>query len=166
MLFQEDTLLPWMPGQGQRLALQQFQRRHGVKSKGSGETVTQLLEMVGLSSVLDLYPYQLSGGMKRRLAVVAAVASLPQLLLLDEPFSALDEPTRISIHGEVYSVIRRYGIGSILVTHDIAEAICLSDRVLVLSKSLSGRQRVHRRLWCRAGHDGAQKFAGISRIVR
>jgi NitT/TauT family transport system ATP-binding protein len=137
MLFQEDTLLPWMRVKDNASLFDKFQRRHGVKSKGSGETVTQLLQMVGLDSVLDLYPYQLSGGMKRRLAVVAAVASLPQLLLLDEPFSALDEPTRISIHGEVYSVLRRYGIGSILVTHDIAEAICLSDRVLVLSKTPS-----------------------------
>jgi ABC-type nitrate/sulfonate/bicarbonate transport system ATPase subunit len=139
MLFQEDTLLPWMRVKDNASLFNKFQRRHGGKSKGKtpADTVAELLQMVGLNTVLDLYPYQLSGGMKRRLAVVAAVASLPQLLLLDEPFSALDEPTRIAIHGEVYSVLRRYGIGSILVTHDIAEAISLSDRVLVLSKSPS-----------------------------
>jgi NitT/TauT family transport system ATP-binding protein len=137
MLFQENTLLPWMKVKDNASLYNKFQRRRGVKNKDSFDTVLQLLKMVGLDSDLDLYPYQLSGGMKRRLAVVAAVASLPQLLLLDEPFSALDEPTRIAIHGEVYEVIRRYQIGSILVTHDIAEAICLADRVIVLSKSPS-----------------------------
>jgi ABC-type nitrate/sulfonate/bicarbonate transport system ATPase subunit len=71
--------------------------------------------------------------MKRRVAMLKAVAPHPELLLLDEPFSALDEPSRVSIHKEIYMLLRRMEISAVLVTHDLGEAISLSDRILLLS---------------------------------
>lgn len=130
MVFQEDTLLPWLRV---RDNAELFTKFRGSQREDKART-DDLLSMVGLSQFARHYPYQLSGGMKRRLAVVTAVASLPSLLLLDEPFSALDEPTRVAVHGEVYALIRKSYIGTILVTHDLAEALCLSDRVLLMSR--------------------------------
>jgi NitT/TauT family transport system ATP-binding protein len=93
-----------------------------------------MLEMVGLSTYAHMYPYQLSGGMRRRLACVAAMAPLPGLLLLDEPFSAVDEPTRVQIHQDVLTMFREFGMTVVLATHDLAEAVTLSDRVIILSR--------------------------------
>ena len=130
MVFQEDTLLPWLRVRDNAALVTKFQRS---RRNEKNALVDSLLAMVGLKEFARSYPYQLSGGMKRRLAVVVAVATLPQMLLFDEPFSALDEPTRISVHAEVYALLRRFSIGTILVTHDLAEALCLSDRILLLS---------------------------------
>jgi ABC-type nitrate/sulfonate/bicarbonate transport system ATPase subunit len=95
--------------------------------------VNELLVMVGLERFADAYPYQLSGGMRRRVAFLAGVAPDPQLLLLDEPFSSVDEPSRVEIHQQVHEVIRKQHTTTILVTHDLAEAVTLSDRVVILS---------------------------------
>jgi ABC-type nitrate/sulfonate/bicarbonate transport system ATPase subunit len=94
----------------------------------------ELIKLAGLDGFEGLYPYQLSGGMRRRTAFLSSVAPFPRVLLLDEPFSALDEPTRIGLHQDVFDIVRRYAITVILVTHDIAEAISLSDEIVLLSK--------------------------------
>jgi NitT/TauT family transport system ATP-binding protein len=132
MLFQQDTLLPWMNvrdnvGLYFRLHRKQFSREE------VSERVSRLLEMVGLSEFAGAYPKHLSGGMRRRVALLAAVAPWPQVLLLDEPFSAVDEPTRIGIHEDVLAIVRELRIATILVTHDLAEAITVADRVALLS---------------------------------
>jgi NitT/TauT family transport system ATP-binding protein len=136
MVFQEDTLLPWLRVQDNAELFTKFQgtKFRGFRRKGVSARTDELLSMVGLSQFARHYPYQLSGGMKRRLALVTAVASLPTVLLLDEPFSALDEPTRVAIHAEVYHVVRSSNVATILVTHDLAEALCLSDRILLMSQ--------------------------------
>jgi NitT/TauT family transport system ATP-binding protein len=131
MLFQEDTLVPWMKVAGN--AGLYFKFNKGYSREDMRDRVDELLEMVGLESYRDFYPSQLSGGMRRRAALVAAVAPHPRVLLLDEPFSALDEPTRVSVHRDVLRLIRALDITCCLVTHDLAEAITLCDRVLVLS---------------------------------
>ena len=131
MVFQEDTLLPWLRVRDNAALVTRFNPSQKPQREA---LVDELLSMVGLHDFARSYPYQLSGGMKRRLAVVVAVAALPQLLLLDEPFSALDEPTRISVHQEVYRLLRRFGMSAVLVTHDLAEALCLADRVVLLSR--------------------------------
>jgi NitT/TauT family transport system ATP-binding protein len=134
MVFQEDTLLPWLKiAENVRL----YSRFRGERASRSRQRVMELLEMVGLEKFANAYPSQLSGGMRRRVAVLTAVAPLPCLLLLDEPFSALDEPTRIAVHQDVYGLIRRFGITAVLVTHDLGEAVSLSDRILLLSKGPS-----------------------------
>ncbi|NBJ92112.1 ABC transporter ATP-binding protein [Parablautia muri] len=94
----------------------------------------KLLEDYGLSKFKDKKPSELSGGMKQRAALIRTMVMEPGLLLLDEPFSALDYQTRLSVSADIGKIIRASGITAILITHDLSEAISLSDRVLVLSK--------------------------------
>lgn len=131
LLFQKDTLLPWKTVAGNVGSGLRYRR---MSRKERRERVYSLLEMVGMRDAADLYPYQLSGGMKRRTAFLGAVAPMPAVLALDEPFMSLDEPTRINVHREVLDIVRKVGMSVILVTHDIAEAVSLSDRVYVLTK--------------------------------
>jgi NitT/TauT family transport system ATP-binding protein len=132
LVFQEDTLLPWLTA---RANAGLFFRFHpGTITKAALRSrVDELLAMVGLEQFADAYPGQLSGGMRRRLAFLAGVAPNPQLLLLDEPFSSVDEPSRVQIHAEVRKVIEKWEMTTLLVTHDLAEAISLADRVVILS---------------------------------
>jgi ABC-type nitrate/sulfonate/bicarbonate transport system ATPase subunit len=136
MVFQEDTVLPWRRVRDNVGLYLRFKHGRGWKrQKELADRVDRLLTMVGLGAFADYYPSKLSGGMKRRVAVLTAVAPMPGLLLLDEPFSALDEPTRISVHGDIYRLVREYGVSTILVTHDLGEAITMSDRVVLLSRA-------------------------------
>ncbi|WP_375481077.1 ABC transporter ATP-binding protein [uncultured Jatrophihabitans sp.] len=131
MVFQDDTLLPWLRVRD-NVAL--HHRFNGTRRrKDTHEQVNNLLGMVGLSDKAHVYPSQLSGGMRRRVAVLTALAANPELLLLDEPFSALDEPTRVSVHRDLYRLVKDTGASVVLVTHDLGEAISLSDRVVMLS---------------------------------
>jgi NitT/TauT family transport system ATP-binding protein len=131
MVFQEDTLLPWLKVRQNVELSFRFQRKGGTEVR---EHVNRLLQLVGLEEFGDYFPLKLSGGMKRRVAVLTAIAPLPEILLLDEPFSALDEPTRIAVHDDLHQLIRNFGISALLVTHDLGEAITLADRVLLLSR--------------------------------
>lgn len=132
MVFQEDTLLPWLTV---RKNVGIYHSLHpGLLDKAELEDrVNRLLEMVGLERFADAYPRELSGGMKRRVAFLAAIAARPHLLLLDEPFSSVDEPTRVEIHQQVRNILDEFEITTILVTHDLAEAISLMDTVAILS---------------------------------
>jgi ABC-type nitrate/sulfonate/bicarbonate transport system ATPase subunit len=145
MVFQKDTLMPWLTAAENVRLFARF-KKHGLRRRfwhyGSGKAaaraeldrrVQELLELVGLGDRGDAYPYQLSGGMRRRLAFLSAIAANPQVLLLDEPFSSVDEPTRIGIHQDVLRISRMMGMTAVLVTHDLAEAITLSDRIVVLT---------------------------------
>lgn len=96
--------------------------------------VEQLLYDYGLEQFRDKRPGELSGGMKQRAALIRTLALDPQLLLLDEPFSALDYQTRLSVSADICKLIRRTGKTMLLITHDLSEAISLADRVIVLSK--------------------------------
>jgi NitT/TauT family transport system ATP-binding protein len=133
MVFQEDTLLPWLRVRDNVLLYHRF--RGTRRSAEAKQDVARLLQMVGLTDSARMYPSQLSGGMRRRVAVLTALCAMPQLLLLDEPFSALDEPTRVDIHCDLYALVRTFGSTVVLVTHDLAEAISLSDRVVLLSRA-------------------------------
>jgi NitT/TauT family transport system ATP-binding protein len=130
MVFQNNTLLPWLTA-AENVAL--FYRFHRAPKKEVAERVQELLEMVGLRDFADSYPYELSGGMRRRIAFLAAICPRPATLLLDEPFSALDEPTRVAIHADVLRLIKDLSSTVILVTHDLAEAITLCDEIYILS---------------------------------
>ena len=95
--------------------------------------VDTLLEKYGLSAFADRYPRELSGGMKQRAALIRTLAYGPELLLLDEPFSALDAQTRLAVTDDVWHIIRNENKTAVLVTHDISEAVSSADRILVLS---------------------------------
>jgi NitT/TauT family transport system ATP-binding protein len=130
-MLQQDHLFEW------RTILQNVMlglEIHVKVSKESKEKVMHLLDTYGLADFRNHYPQQLSGGMRQRVALIRTLAIDPEVLLLDEPFSALDYQTRLALSDEVTNIIRREGKTALLVTHDISEAISMSDRVLVMSK--------------------------------
>jgi NitT/TauT family transport system ATP-binding protein len=134
MMFQNDTLLPWLTvRQNVGLHYRLSAKRNRPSPAEQRDRIESLITLAGLTGAEDRFPYQLSGGMRRRTAFLAAVTPRPRTLLLDEPFSALDEPTRIAIHQDVHDVIKQQRITTLLITHDLAEAISLSDQVLVLT---------------------------------
>lgn len=106
--------------------------------------VRELLERYGLADFAQKRPSQLSGGMRQRCALIRTLAAQPKVLLLDEPFSALDYQTRLTVSADIYRIIRQEGKTALLVTHDISEAISLSDRVVVLSHRPAVVKSIHR----------------------
>jgi NitT/TauT family transport system ATP-binding protein len=142
MVFQKDTLLPWLTVTDNVNLFFALNRKHRA---GAAAIADELLEMVGLQAFRRAYPYQLSGGMRRRAAFVVAMVARPRLLLLDEPFSSLDEPTRVAIHQDVFDVVRRLGTSVVLVTHDLAEAATLCDEIVILTDrpgTVAGRHAI------------------------
>lgn len=129
MLFQEHRLFPWLTVR-QNVALGAF--HCGLAPAAVDALVRELLERVGLAHAADLFPSQLSGGMAQRASIARTLAGQPRLLLLDEPFSALDAFNRLALQLELERLWQRTGITMILVSHDIEEAAYLSDRIVVL----------------------------------
>lgn len=130
-MLQSDSLFPW------RTILENCLIGLEIKNCLSDNTkarVIELLETYGLGDFIDKYPSSLSGGMKQRVALIRTLATNPDILLLDEPFSALDYQTRLALSDDVYKIIKNEGKTVIMVTHDLAEAISLSDRIVVLTK--------------------------------
>jgi NitT/TauT family transport system ATP-binding protein len=128
VVFQEDALFPWLT------ALDNV--RFGPCVRGRRESADkwkELLKTVGLEGFDDYYPAQLSGGMRQRVAVARALANEPAVLLMDEPFGALDALTRTQMHEWLLELWRRFRFTVVFVTHDIDEAILLSDRVGVMA---------------------------------
>lgn len=116
---------------------------HGKLNKKSLLEVENMLDKYGLSGFKNYYPHQLSGGMRQRVALIRTLAVNPKLLLLDEPFSALDYQTRLAVSDEIYCIIKKEGKTAIMVTHDIAEAVSLADRIIVLTKRPASIKKVH-----------------------
>ena len=106
----------------------------GNLNKQSEAYVDSLLDTYGLSDFKNSYPASLSGGMRQRVALIRTLALNPDILLLDEPFSALDYQTRLAVSDDVYKIIKKEDKSAIMVTHDLAEAISMADKVIVLSK--------------------------------
>lgn len=132
-IFQEDALLPWRTV-GANLAL--AKEIGGIQKELFERRQTELLTSFHLEdTILNKYPTQLSGGMKQRVSIIQTLLFNPSLLLLDEPFSALDFYTKLSLEKEFYALVRNRNITVLLVTHDIEEAIALSDRIILLSQS-------------------------------
>ena len=113
-----------------------------TKNDESVSYVKELLNKYKLEGFEKYYPSQLSGGMRQRVALIRTLATKPELLLLDEPFSALDYQTRLDVCDDVYSIIRQEKKTAILVTHDITEAISLSDKIIVLSERPSKVRKI------------------------
>lgn len=131
MVFQQDTLLPWLTVSENVGIYHRYHRGHDPKRVKA--EVAELLKLADIYQFADAYPYQLSGGMRRRAVFLAAVAAKPRLLLLDEPFSSVDEPTRVVIHQKVLEIVHQLEMTTVLVTHDLAEAISLADSVSIFS---------------------------------
>lgn len=116
---------------------------HGKLTAENKDFACRLLKKYGLWDFRNHYPQQLSGGMRQRAALIRTLATQPQLLLLDEPFSALDFQTRLAVCDDVYSIIKEENKTALLVTHDISEAISMADTVFVLTKRPAKVLAVH-----------------------
>lgn len=129
MVFQSYTLFPWLSVLGN--VMFGLEMAGQPKSEAAREA-RQWLNVVGLESYADFYPHQLSGGMKQRVAIARALAIRPRVLLMDEPFSALDARTRARMQAYLIEIWRKIDITVVFITHDLDEAVLLADRVLVM----------------------------------
>jgi NitT/TauT family transport system ATP-binding protein len=132
MVFQHYTLFPWLTVQRNVM--------FGLLMNGYGERraqreASQWIDMVGLSSFEEHYPHQLSGGMKQRVAIARALANQPRILLMDEPFGALDAQTRAQMQSYLLQIWQNVNVTVVFVTHDLDEAVYLADRIVVLSRN-------------------------------
>ena len=129
-IFQDATLLPWHTAQ---LNVELPLRLRGVGAAARAAKATEMLALVGLDKVRGYYPRQLSGGMKMRVSIARALTLAPQLLLLDEPFGALDEMTRNRLNEELLALRAQSPFTAMFVTHSVAEAVFLSNRIVVMA---------------------------------
>lgn len=132
MVFQQYSLFPWKTVReniafGPKIA--------GHSDKECSSIANTFLSMVGLTRIADKYPGQLSGGMQQRVGIARALANYPKVLLMDEPFGALDAQTRLVMQESLLKIWAEFGITVMFVTHDIDEAVFLADRILVMSAS-------------------------------
>lgn len=130
-MFQKDHLFNWRTVWKNLLIGLEIKKDHNVEKK---EKIKELLKKYGLIDFINNYPQELSGGMRQRIALIRTLATSPEVLLLDEPFSALDYQTRINVSDDIFQMIKDSRVCAILVTHDISEAIAMADRIVVLSK--------------------------------
>jgi NitT/TauT family transport system ATP-binding protein len=129
-IFQDATLLPWLTAQkNAELPL----RLRGVPAAERRAKAREMLSLVGLEQVREYFPRQLSGGMKMRVSIARALTLAPQLLLLDEPFGALDAMTRHRLNEELLALRERSRFTAMFVTHSVTEAVFLSNRIIVMS---------------------------------
>ncbi len=130
-MLQQDGLFPW------RTILENcllgLEIEHTLTEENK-KYVLHLLETYGLKDFIHRYPSSLSGGMRQRVALIRTLATKPDLVLLDEPFSALDAQTRLAVSDDVWNIIKKEHKSAIMVTHDIMEAVSMSDKVILLSK--------------------------------
>ena len=140
-MLQKDCLLEWRTiWSNVMLGLE----LKGIKTDESKKYVEKLLKKYNLYDFKDKYPQELSGGMRQRVALIRTLAINPKILLLDEAFSALDYQTRIMVTNDIYNILRKEKITALIVTHDISEAISMSDRVFVLSKRPGTIKDIHK----------------------
>lgn len=137
----KDNLLEWRTIYKNVLLGLEIQKSLTEENK---EYVNKLLKKYGLYEFKDKYPNQLSGGMRQRVALIRTLAIRPKVLLLDEAFSALDYQTRLMVTEDIYKILKQENITTIMVTHDISEAISMSDRVIVLSNRPATVKTIYR----------------------
>lgn len=129
-MFQKDALLPW------RNIFSNICLGLEIKKKKTNESIeyaNELIKKYKLNDFINNFPNQISGGMKQRVALIRTLVLKPDLLLLDEPFSALDAQTKIAVQNDVYNIIKQEKKSALIVTHDIGEAIALADKIIILS---------------------------------
>lgn len=140
-MLQKDCLLEWRNIYNNTMLGLEIKGKSNEEGK---KHVESLLKKYNLYDFKDKYPSELSGGMRQRAALIRTLAVRPSILLLDEAFSALDYQTRIMVTNDIYSILRKENITTLIVTHDISEAISMSDRVLVLTKRPGTVKDIHK----------------------
>ena len=139
-MLQKDCLLEWRNIFSNTLFGLEVKN---IKNKENMKYAEKLLKKYNLYEFKNKYPSELSGGMRQRVALIRTLAVKPKILLLDEAFSALDYQTRIMVTNDIYNILRKENITALIVTHDISEAISMSDRVIVLSKRPGKVKNIH-----------------------
>ena len=140
-MLQKDSLLEWNTIYKNVMFGLEIEK---TKSTENTKYVESLLKKYNLYEFKDKYPNQLSGGMRQRVALIRTLAIKPKILLLDEAFSALDYQTRIMVTKDIYEILKNEHITTLMVTHDISEAISMSDRVIVLSSRPATIKEIHK----------------------
>jgi NitT/TauT family transport system ATP-binding protein len=152
VVFQEPTLMPWATvARNVSLPL----RLRGRSGGGMRKAVEEVLELVGLSRFAKAYPRELSGGMKMRVSIARAIITHPRLILMDEPFAALDEITRFRLNNDLLELKARIGCTVVFVTHSVFESVFLSNRIVVMAARPG---RTIRKLVVEAPHPRAEEF--------
>ena len=129
-MFQKDNLLPYLNIYKNIILGLEIQKK---KTKENLDYALSLINKYGLADFINYYPNELSGGMKQRASLIRTLVLKPDLLLLDEPFSALDAQTKLTVQNDVYNIIKQEKKSALIVTHDISEAIALSDKIIILT---------------------------------
>lgn len=137
VVFQNHSLLPWLSCYGNiMLAVERVFGRKESKAQLAART-DAALDLVGLVHARDKHPHEISGGMKQRVGIARALAMEPKVLLMDEPFGALDALTRANLQDEMVKIVERTGSTVVMVTHDVDEAVLLSDRIVMMTNGPS-----------------------------
>ena len=165
MVFQEYSLYPWRTvAENVGFGLEM----NGVPAEERREEVMKELRLVGLENFADSYPYELSGGMRQRAAVARALATDPAVMLMDEPFGALDAQTRVNMQEQLAEISRKTNSTVLFITHDIDEAILLGNRILVMTKRPGKiRKEIAVNLNCERNHTAliAPEFLTIKKEI-
>ncbi len=140
-MLQKDSLLEWRTIYSNVIFGLEITKRKTLENE---KYVKELLQKYNLYEFKDKYPSQLSGGMRQRVALIRTLAIRPEILLLDEAFSALDYQTRIMVTKDIYNILKNEKITTVMVTHDISEAISMSDRIVVLTKRPATVKKIHK----------------------
>lgn len=160
LVFQKPVLLPW------RNIIQNVALPLEITGRDGARDPAELLEIVGLSGFEEKYPKELSGGMQQRVSIARALTFNPRILLMDEPFGALDEFTRNELNQELLKTWKRIGVTVLFVTHSIAEAVYLGDRVVVLSQRPSTVEHVLEVPFARPRHPDIREQPDFQEIVK
>ena len=139
-MFQSDCLFPWLTILDNCLLPLKIQKKLTKENK---EYVIKLLTSYGLKDFINSYPSNLSGGMKQKAALIRTLATKPDILLLDEPFSALDYQSKLKISEDIYNIIKKEQKTTIIVTHDIEEAISIANTIIVLTQRPSKIKKIY-----------------------
>ena len=140
-MFQKDNLLEWRTIYKNITIGLEIKGKIGKEQK---EDIDNLLKKYGLYEFKNNYPSELSGGMRQRVALIRTLVLKPKILLLDEPFSALDSQTKITVNEDVYNIVTKENKSVILVTHDISEAIAFCDKIIILTNRPSSIKSIHK----------------------
>lgn len=160
MVFQEHRLFPWLTIK-ENLAI----GLDNVENKKKEEIIAEHLKLVKLEGFENVYPHQLSGGMSQRAAIARALVNAPKVLLLDEPFGALDALTKITLQDEILKIWEKEKTTMIMVTHDIEEAVYLADRIVVMSARPGKIKEVVKVDLGRSRDRGSADFARIKKRI-
>ena len=140
-------------------------RRGAAARADRAARITELLSLIGMDDLGERYPHELSGGQQQRVAVARALASDPEVVLLDEPFAALDAALRAHLRAEIRGVLRAAGVTAVLVTHDRSEALSLADQVAVMREGRIVQADAPRALYLRPVDEGVARFAGDATVL-